>query len=137
MDELQFFSIFIYCAESSDLKPSQDFVGEPGIRPGSQTKSVGSARVSETSPRTLSGRVGSGRVRVVEFGTGPTRLCRWSDLVVSFLNSTARTRPDMSAPATRSPTKSAVRVEFSTRTHGLCLQPDRTRPTDKVRTCRD
>jgi len=44
-----FFSIFIYCAETSDLKPSQDFVGEPGIRPGSQTKSVGSGRVSDKS----------------------------------------------------------------------------------------
>jgi len=49
---------------------------------------------------------------MVEFGTDPTRLCRWSGLVVSCLNSTTQTGPDMSAPATRSPTKSAVRVKF-------------------------
>jgi len=66
--------------------------------------------------------VGSGRVRVrvVEFGTGPARLCRWSGLVGSLLNPTTRTRPDMSAPATRSPTKS-----------GPCQTPLRA-PTDSV-----
>jgi len=47
-------------------------------------------------------RPGSGRVlvRVVKFGRGRDRLCRWSGLVVLFLNSTTRThglhatRPD-------------------------------------------
>ena len=62
----------------------------------------------------------SGPVRVVEFGTGPTRLSRWSGLVVSVLNSTTWIRPDMSAPATRSPTKS-----------GPCQIPLH-RPTDYV-----
>jgi len=33
-------------------------------------------------------------VPIVEFGTGPVRLCRWSGLIVSFLNSTTRTLPD-------------------------------------------
>jgi len=50
--------------------------------------------------RTLYGRVGSGRVRVlvVEFDTGRTRLCRWSGLVASFPNSTAWTGPDQTCP---------------------------------------
>ena len=60
-----------------------------------QTLSEGvHARVSDTSTDFLrSGPVRSGqvRIRIVEFGTGPTRICRWSGLVVSFLNSTTRT----------------------------------------------
>ena len=46
---------------------------------------------------------GSGLVRVcvVEFGTGPTRLCGWSGLVVSFVNSTTRTGPDQTCPRLR------------------------------------
>ena len=31
---------------------------------------------------------------IVEFNTGRARLCRWSGLVVSFVNPTTRTRPD-------------------------------------------
>jgi len=95
-----------------------------GLRPGSLTKSVGSARFS-TSPQTLSGRVRSGLlcVRVEEFGTGRARLCRLSGLVVSFLSSTTRTRPNTSAPATGSPTKSGP-CEIPL----LRLRPDQTRP---------
>jgi len=95
-----------------------------GLRPGSPTKSVGSARFS-TSPQTLSGRVRSGLlcVRVEEFGTGRARLCRLSGLVVSFLSSTTRTRPNTSAPATGSPTKSGP-CEIPL----LRLRPDQTRP---------
>jgi len=74
-------------------------------------------------------RPGSGRVRVrvVKFGRGRDRLCRWSGLVVLFLNSTTRThglhatRPD---PRTKS-----VRVEIertslrSDKVRGLVRDP--------------
>jgi len=40
-------------------------------------------------------------VREVEFSTGPTRICRWSGLVVSVLNSTTRTGPDQTCPRLR------------------------------------
>jgi len=88
-----------------DQTLSETRVGGPSLR-----QSPPGPRGSPTSPRTLSGRIRSGPCSGIWHG--PTRLCRWSGLVVSFLNST-------------------------TRTHGLCLRPDQTRPTDKVRTCRD
>ena len=88
-----------------DQTLSETRVGGPSLRP-----SPSGPRGSPTSPRTLSGRIRSGPCSGIWHG--PTRLCRWSGLVGSFLNS-------------------------ATRTHGLCLRPDQTRPTDKVRTCRD
>jgi len=62
---------------------------------------------SPTSQLILSGLVWSGpvRVRVVEMARSRPDFV--AGLVVSFLNSTTRTRPDMSASATRSPTKTA------------------------------
>ena len=70
---------------------------DPGLRPSPLRP-----REFPTSQRTSSGRVRSGPVREVEFGTAPTRLCRWSGVVASFLNST-------------------------TRTHGLCSRPGQTK----------
>ena len=96
-----------------------------------QTKSVGSTRVSDKSAYFL----WSGPCPCSGIWHGPTTLCRWSGLVVSFLNSTTRTGPD--------PTRHVCicdhvsdkvwSVSNSTlQTHGLCLRPDQTRPTDKV-----
>jgi len=88
------------------------------------------------------GRVGSGpfRVQVVEFDTGSTSLCRWSGLVVSFINATTWSRPD-STRHVRACDQVSDKVwsmsNSTARTHGLCLRPDQTRPTDKGRTCRD
>jgi len=52
---------------NSTRRTRPDLVGDSGLRHGFRV-SAGSTR-SPTSPRTLSGLVGSGPVRVVEFGT--------------------------------------------------------------------
>jgi len=107
------------CKKTSDSDYTHDLIAAGALYrhivcycPGLRQSPVG-PRGFPTSPRTLSGRIRSDPCpRVVEFGTDRVRLCRWSGLVVSFPNST-------------------------TRTYGLCLPPDQTRPTNRVRTCRD
>jgi len=88
---------------NSSRRVRPDFVGDPGRR-----QSPLGPRGSTTSPRTLSGRVGSSPCPCsrIRHGPGQTLSLVWSGLVGSLLNPTTRTRPDMSAPATRSPTKS-------------------------------
>ena len=56
--------------------------------------------------------------------------------VWSFLHGQDQTRQDTSVPGLWPAVWPAV-SKFTTRTHGLCLRPVQTRPTDKVRTCRD
>jgi len=77
-------------------------------------------------------RSGPVRVRVVEFGTGPTRLCRWSDLVVSFLHGPDRTRHVRACDQVSDKVWSMS--NFTTRTHGPTdLVCDPTRPDPSVR----
>jgi len=110
---------------STRRRTRTDFVGDPSDR-----QSPLGQRGSPTRRRSL-----SGRVREVKFGTVPTRLCRWSVLVVSFPKSTTRTGPDttrpyMSALATRFPTKSGPCQIPLHGPRGLCV-PTRPDPQTK------